>query len=292
MTMAAKITARPSWREVIPIHEAANLFPLMDKEELQKLADDIRKNGLQEPIVLWAEEFDRKFQRYVLDGRNRLDAMELIDRLTVDKHGLTEINGLKWKEVYGREAVTSVLLFGRSPSKGSTQIEPAVDPLTYVISANIRRRQLAPNQIAEIMQEVEKRRPGLSTRDMAKMLNTSHSTVVRLRKQVRTPGPSGPQVTGGRTGRLQLPPDKAAKLTAALRDNPDMSNAAIANLVSVAKSTVQKARVRENKPRQKAPSKEIRSHESKLERTIKREWPKCTAEERKRIREFINRNDV
>jgi N6-adenosine-specific RNA methylase IME4/ParB-like chromosome segregation protein Spo0J len=47
-------------------HEAANLFPLMNDEEFSGLVEDIRVNGLLEPVVL----FDDK----ILDGRNRYRA--------------------------------------------------------------------------------------------------------------------------------------------------------------------------------------------------------------------------
>lgn len=50
-------------------HPAAELFPMMEREQLQELADDIRKNGLLEPIVNW--------QGKLLDGRNRLSACAL-----------------------------------------------------------------------------------------------------------------------------------------------------------------------------------------------------------------------
>ncbi|SRR5581483_2293308 len=50
-------------------HEACLLFPLMEEAELQELADDIKQNGLKEPIAL----LDGK----VIDGRNRLRACEI-----------------------------------------------------------------------------------------------------------------------------------------------------------------------------------------------------------------------
>lgn len=44
-------------------HEYANLFPMMQPDELQELVADIKSNGLIEPIVLYEEK--------ILDGRNR-----------------------------------------------------------------------------------------------------------------------------------------------------------------------------------------------------------------------------
>ena len=47
-------------------HPAANLFPLLEGAALQSLADDIKANGLQYPIITLDDR--------VLDGRNRLTA--------------------------------------------------------------------------------------------------------------------------------------------------------------------------------------------------------------------------
>src|SRR5215510_600722 len=65
-----------SWREVYKVHPAADLFPMLPEYELRKLGEDIRARGLEHPIVLWAENRDSEV--FVLDGRNRLDAMELV----------------------------------------------------------------------------------------------------------------------------------------------------------------------------------------------------------------------
>ena len=45
-------------------HPACDLFPLMSDPELSALADDIRRNGLQAPIII--------HEGRILDGRNRL----------------------------------------------------------------------------------------------------------------------------------------------------------------------------------------------------------------------------
>lgn len=56
---------------MIDVHPAAAIFPLLEAGDLRELADDIRKHGLLEPVVM----LDGK----VLDGRNRLAACKLAD---------------------------------------------------------------------------------------------------------------------------------------------------------------------------------------------------------------------
>jgi N6-adenosine-specific RNA methylase IME4 len=56
-------------RAMPPIHPAAILFPMLPPDELQALADDIKTNGLQQPIVMFGAQ--------LLDGRNRWKACEL-----------------------------------------------------------------------------------------------------------------------------------------------------------------------------------------------------------------------
>jgi hypothetical protein len=70
-----------SWRGVLPVHPAAELFPMMSRHELLELGNDIKKNGLKVPVILWSPNNGR--DHYLLDGRNRLDAMELVGLPTV-----------------------------------------------------------------------------------------------------------------------------------------------------------------------------------------------------------------
>lgn len=49
-------------------HPAAELFPMMDEREIKEMAEDIRLNGLREPIT--------RCEGKVLDGRNRLKACD------------------------------------------------------------------------------------------------------------------------------------------------------------------------------------------------------------------------
>ncbi|GAA3389065.1 ParB N-terminal domain-containing protein [Streptomyces roseoviridis] len=56
----------------IELHPTTALFPMLDEEELQALADDIRERGLHNPVVL--DTTGR-----ILDGKNRLRACEIAD---------------------------------------------------------------------------------------------------------------------------------------------------------------------------------------------------------------------
>lgn len=50
-------------------HPTAEIFPMMSEGEIQDLAQDIRQNGLREPI--WT------YQNSIIDGRNRYKACQI-----------------------------------------------------------------------------------------------------------------------------------------------------------------------------------------------------------------------
>src|SRR6266700_1890116 len=69
------------WRDRVKPHPAADLFPMMSEPDLTELAEDIAGSGLRQGVVLWTP--DRKSygdgppeENYLLDGRNRLQAVE------------------------------------------------------------------------------------------------------------------------------------------------------------------------------------------------------------------------
>jgi hypothetical protein len=118
-----------SWRDQVKIHPAADLFPMMPKADLRMLADDIKVNGLRLPIVYFVT---RAGNHLLLDGRNRLDALELV--------------GL------------------RTDTEGKIIQEGEVDPYAYVISANLQRRHLTTEQKRTMSPDCSK--PGRSARTM------------------------------------------------------------------------------------------------------------------------------
>lgn len=93
----------------LPVHPAANLFPMLDKEEMENLVEDIKENGLREPLVIGEHEG----KTVLVDGRNRRDACK--------KAGLTDVECV---ELNGE------------------------DPGAFIISANIMRRHLTKGQQA------------------------------------------------------------------------------------------------------------------------------------------------
>lgn len=120
-----------TWRDILPIHPAADALPLLSKEALQELADDIQTNGLHVPITIWYDVVADK--HYLLDGRNRLDAMELA--------------GCRFTKLNAR---ASTLTFDSDhPEDGTTYVVAIErdDPAAYVISANLRRRHLPPGEL-------------------------------------------------------------------------------------------------------------------------------------------------
>ena len=104
-----------------PVHPAAAVFPMMADAELDDLAKDIKERGLLDKIVLWRPESDAGL--YLLDGRNRLAALERIGQ-PIEPH-------------------TTVLL--------REEVPDAASAAAYVISRNIRRRHLTKEQQAELI---------------------------------------------------------------------------------------------------------------------------------------------
>jgi hypothetical protein len=156
--------ARKSWRDVLPVHPAADLFPLMSPDELRELGEDIKANGLREPIVMISE----KGRWSVLDGRNRLDAMEAV--------GLPMPTPL----VLPPRRAEAVRVY-----QGSYAIEHNLgDPYAYVLSANIHRRHLTAEQKREIIAKVLKANPEQSNLAIAKQVKADDKTVGKVRREL------------------------------------------------------------------------------------------------------------
>jgi hypothetical protein len=82
---AALATAgKSSWRNHKKIHPVCELCPPMESDKLRELADDIAANEMQHDVLTCAGDDG---VLYILDGKNRLDACELLGWQLVDQKG-------------------------------------------------------------------------------------------------------------------------------------------------------------------------------------------------------------
>lgn len=99
----------------IPVHPAADAFPMMEEEELEELAADIKANGLQQPLVIDVLlDQDELNGPVLIDGRNRREACRRVGVIP-----------------------DYTLLDGQ-------------DPVTYILSVNINRRHMTKGQRATV----------------------------------------------------------------------------------------------------------------------------------------------
>ncbi len=128
-------------------HPLADCFPLMTGEPFQELVEDLKANGLRERITVLEHDGVDK----ILDGRNRARACPLA--------------GIEPQYV---------------------RLHPGADPVAYVISKNLIRRNLPPAQRALIALELlsrgkEDTRPPL-LKDVAEIAKVSPTTAGRVRE--------------------------------------------------------------------------------------------------------------
>jgi hypothetical protein len=159
--------SHPSWRDVLPIHPAADLFPLMSEAELRELGKDISRNGLQSPIVLF---WNDSAQWALLDGRNRLDAMQLVGMPFE----------LRWDPQSSRWHLEALSRLANTV-RGETH--HTLDPYEFVVSANIHRRHLTGEQKRELIAKLLKADPAKSNRQVATIAKVDHKTVGEVRRE-------------------------------------------------------------------------------------------------------------
>lgn len=158
-----KKDARPAkrvktWRDRVPVHPAADAFPMLSAAERRVLGEDIEKNGLKVPVVLW---LDRDGSVYVLDGRNRLDATEEV----------------------------GVQTFVNRLGHGVARVEMSNgDPYVIAASLNAYRRHLTSDQKRVAVAALLKHAPERSDRQVAKAAGVDHKTVGRVRREVEATG--------------------------------------------------------------------------------------------------------
>jgi hypothetical protein len=145
-----------SWRDTLPIHLAAALFPRMSSDELRELGEDIRKNGLRSSIALWQP--DKGASALLLDSISRLDAVEVELGRPVRVVPRTYRLRTRWSLETDEdgESVPVTNLIGEAANTTAEQqtfilLGRDVDPSAYVTSADLHRRQLPAEQRRELI---------------------------------------------------------------------------------------------------------------------------------------------
>jgi hypothetical protein len=160
-----------SWRDDLPIHPAADRFPLLPPDEQRAFVTDIEKTGLAVPIVLWRA--DKTAPVCLLDGRNRLDAIEAFTGCQVQ---------VVEEHVRGSNLIIWCIRAGAWVRDDRVVVlDGSVDPYIYVISANICRRHLNTEERKKILLEFIARTPEKSDRQIAKEIGVDHKTIGRAR---------------------------------------------------------------------------------------------------------------
>src|SRR5262249_40373226 len=181
-----------SWRDTLPIHPAAALFPRMSSDELRELGKDIRKNGLRSSIALW--QSDKEASALLLDGISRLDAVEVElgrpVRVVTRTYRLRTRWSLETDENGELVPVTNLIGEGNTTAEQQTFILLGrdVDPWAYVISANLHRRHLTAEQKRALIAKLIKATPEKSDRQIAETVKASPTTVGMVRAEMEATG--------------------------------------------------------------------------------------------------------
>jgi N6-adenosine-specific RNA methylase IME4 len=194
-------------------HPLANIFPPMEGAPFDALVADIKANGLREPLVM--------FGGLLLDGCNRWRAAEAADIMITDK---------------------DIKQF--DPKKDG-------DPLAFVISMNLQRRQLDESQRAMVAAKLANLKDGqrsdvvsgTSIEGAATLLNVGRASVERAKTVQREAVPE--IVTAVEQGHLAVSLGaRAAKMSA--EDQAEVAARAAKGEINVVRKVI-KQKIRKEK---------------------------------------------
>jgi hypothetical protein len=173
---AATMTKREPGLRTLEFHPLSD-FPLLEGAEFDALVADIKANGLREAIVL--------HEGKILDGRNRYRALRTL--------------GISPEGIRDHYCVTKDCI---DQHHGG--------PAAYVISANIHRRHLKPEQKIEMLAKLVAAHPEKSDRALAKQAGVDHKTMAKARRKAEATGEASPvEKRVGADGKARKQPVKA-----------------------------------------------------------------------------------
>ncbi len=244
---------------MIPFHPLADIFPLIEGSDFEDLVADIRVHGLRDKIVL--------HDKQILDGRNRYRASVAAGVLSQSLDTLTAPM-LKYFHVYA------------PAGKGAATHQELLD---FVISKNLKRRQLNDDQrrmVAARLANLKQGRPSedktsqsanISRDEAAKLLTSDVAGIDRARAVISHAAPE--IVNAVDQGNLSVataaeiaaqPPERQAEIIASLpRDEhgkltPEIKKA-LAPVVKELRAEKQKAKGEKRNAREAELGKKLRA---------------------------------
>ena len=170
---------RRHWRDLIPVHQACAAFPDLSHDELLALGQDIKVNGLLSPIVIVTQEAPKP-KYSMLDGKNRTAAMELSD--------------INFELGLGDEGRPFLKMPEGNLKPDDLQTLVVVGPFTddeanaHAIALNAHRRHLDAKAKREAIESLLKLDPTKSDRQIAKAIDSTPTTVGKVRKKAEARG--------------------------------------------------------------------------------------------------------
>ena len=240
-----KVTGRPVSQRVLdarwkdwPIHPA-NDAPMMSDAELDELAKDIKKHGLQEPLVYWDDNSEARngkegpFPRFLLDGKNRREALKRLGITDPNrappgvKRASSSVNIVK---AYREE---SALSLGKGAVSSSKWVLNC-DPYKFHLSANAYRRHLKAEQKRAMIESAIAADPYASDRKIARKVGAHHETVGTVRRKSKDPANSN--------GGIRQKNNSRKRAFEAAKANPDLNSVELAKLAKVSQPTAYRVR--------------------------------------------------
>lgn len=231
--MAVKALRVAQWEDP-PVHPVNNA-PMMSEAELEELAKDIEKYGLQEPIILWRDNREEAnggegpFPIYLLDGRNRLAALKHLG-VTDPRHYRTGNITVESVRILRAVKPAGGALTGRGAVAGNGW-EVDCDPAAFHLSMNVYRRHLSVAQRRWMIKQAIVAEPQASDSAIARKTKADRATVTKVRAEV---------VDSAETRNSDHLPAERAKQH--LRDHPAASLSEIQKQASVSRDTAVRVR--------------------------------------------------
>lgn len=191
----------------VPVHPAAKMLPMMSKAEIKQLAEDIGENGMHEPIWFYTDDAGNTS---VLDGRNRIEALQLL--------GIHAVNDIQPGTAH-------------APVANYLDDHSGVDVNTFVLSLNVRRRHLTSDQKRKVIKVYIKALPTSKDREVARALGVSPTIVGEVRKEI---GASSAQ--NGQKIPSHKPAERATEMITAAPELAELSQAKGAEATGVSVS--------------------------------------------------------